>query len=422
MSKRNGWELGRILSFTPAAKGNGAVVTEVEHSSQSNEDLPLYFLHIAKTGGTSLTAALKTFYDADEVISDSGNISVDFIKAHQHRFTAGAFLHGHAQHEVMSYLMGRVRAITFLRDPKAQAVSNYLHVVRDPDNPLRHAAINLGFAAFIATFWQYAVYQIFALDVSITSEPARFPEEIEGRVGQVFTLLDKMFFVGCLERVNDLCPLLSLSLGLPTCLTVPHLNTAAEHGVDADTLDRLRAEYEALRENAGIAHLLALERAVYDKAASLRTKYERRCVEKAFFARSTRSASAFTGYAGVNGTVYLAGNWRPPEMTSAGPGWWTQSDERSTLLIELTPAIHALEAEIYVTHFVSKFILEADDLVLGHTLQTTGDGTRRIRVDLRPLRRQRGSRTILTLRLAREAGPSVPPHYPALALRDFQLI
>lgn len=45
--------------------------------------------------------------------------------------------------------MGHVRAITFLRDPPAQAVSNYLHLARDLDNPLRCAAINLGFTRFL---------------------------------------------------------------------------------------------------------------------------------------------------------------------------------------------------------------------------------------------------------------------------------
>ncbi len=422
MLKRNGWELARIRPRPAVPKGNGTAETGVEDNFQSDEVLPLYFLHIAKTGGTSLTTALKAFYGADEVISDEGNLSVDFIKAHENRFSTAAFLHGHAHHGVMSYLLGRVRAITLLRDPKAQAVSNYLHVVRDLDNPLRCAAISLGFSGFITTFWQYAVYQTFALDVSIMPEPARFPEEIEGRVSQVFALLDKMLFVGCLEQINDLCPFLSLLLGLPARLMVPHLNTAAEYGVDGDTLARLRAEYEALHDTAAIAHLLALEQTVYHKAASLRGRYERRCVEQAFFVRSTRSAAPFTGYAGANGTVYLAGNWRPPEMTPAGPGWWTESDERSTLLIELAPAAHALEAEIYVTHFVSKLAFEADGLVLGHSLQTTANGTRRIRVDLQPLCRQRERRAILTLRLAREGGPSVPPHYPALALRHFQLV
>jgi len=422
MSLKNGWGLSRILPSPASMKVNGALGTRIEHDYQSEEGLPIYFLHIAKTGGTSITEALRGFHSANQVISDSGNISVDFIKAHEHRFSGSTFIHGHAHHEVMSYLMGRVRAITFLRDPKAQAVSNYLHVARDLGNPLRCAAINLGFTRFLTTFWQYAVYQAFALDVSITRKPARFPEEFEERIGQILTLLDKTFFAGCLEQMNDICPLLSLLLGLPACLTVSHLNSAAEHGVDRDTLARLGAEYEALQNNAGIAHLLVLERAVYDKAASLRSRYQRRCVEQAFFAGSTGSALPFTGYAGTHGTVYLAGNWRRPEMTPSGPGWWTESEERSTLLIELAPAAHALEAEIYVTHFVNTLVFEANGLILGHTLETSPNGTQRIRVDLRPLCRQREARTILTLHLARECGPSVPPYYPALALRHFQLV
>jgi hypothetical protein len=422
MSKRNGWGLSRILPSPASLKVNSAAGNGSEYDYRSEEVLPLYFLHIAKTGGTSLTEALRGFYPDDEVISDSGNISVDFIKAHEHRLSGPAFLHGHAQHGVMSYLMGRVRAITFLRDPKAQAVSNYLHVARDLGNPLSCAAINLGFTRFLTTFWHYAAYQTNALAVSITQDPLRFPEELEERLGQILMLLDKMYFVGCLEQLNDVCPLLSLLLGLPACLSVPHLNSAAGHGVAGDTLDRLGAEYEALQTNARIAHLLALERAVYGKAASLRSRHQRRYVEQAFCAGSKAFALPLTGYAGTIGTVYLAGNWRPPEMTPSGPGWWTDSEERSTLLLELTPAAHALEAEIYVTHFVSKLIFDAGGLILGHTLETAANGTQRIRVDLRPLCRQGGGRTILGLRVARELGPSVPPYYPALALRCFQLV
>ena len=422
MFRRNGWGRPGILLPSASSINGSPNVPMTEAESLPKEPPPVYFLHIAKTGGTSLTAALKAFYRAGEVITDGGNISVEFIQAQEHRLHAAVFIHGHAQHGVMSHLMGRVRTITFLRDPPAQAVSNYLHVARDLENPLRCAAVNLGFSRFLTTFWQYAIYQVHALDVSITPEPAPFPEELERRVGHVFTLLDQMFFVGCLEQLNDVSPLLSLMLGLPACLTVPCLNTAAEHGADGETIHRLHAEYEALEDDIRIAHLLALERSIYNKAASLRGGYERRCVEQAFLARTSRCKSFYTGYAGPNGIVYLAGNWRPPEMTPTGPGWWIDSNERSTLVIELAPAVASLEAEIYVTHFVNRLVFEADGLVLNHCFQATADSNRQIRVDLRPLSRQQGKRAILTLRLAREVGPSVPPHYPALALRSFQLV
>src|ERR1700758_2111911 len=130
MFRRNGWGPPGIIPRSALSSINGSPeVPMIEAERRSEEALPLYFLHIAKTGGTSLTAALKAFYRADEVVSDAGNISVDFIKTQEHRLTATAFIHGHAHHEVMTYLVDRVRAITLLRDPKSQAVSNYLHVL-----------------------------------------------------------------------------------------------------------------------------------------------------------------------------------------------------------------------------------------------------------------------------------------------------
>jgi hypothetical protein len=73
MFRRNGSELARIRPLAAPPNFNGTVQTGIERNYQSDELRPLYFLHTAKTGGTSLTAALKGFYDAGEVISDEGN-------------------------------------------------------------------------------------------------------------------------------------------------------------------------------------------------------------------------------------------------------------------------------------------------------------------------------------------------------------
>ena len=119
MFRRNGWGRPGIIPLSALSSINGSPeVPMIEAERGSEEALPVYFLHIAKTGGTSLTAALKAFYRAEEVISDAGNISVDFIKTQEHRLNTPVFVHGHAQHGVMSHLMGHVRAITFLRDPR----------------------------------------------------------------------------------------------------------------------------------------------------------------------------------------------------------------------------------------------------------------------------------------------------------------
>ena len=73
------------------------------------------------------------------------------------------------------------------------------------------------------------------------------------------------------------------------------------------------------------------------------------------------------------------------------------------MLVEPAPAVHTLEAEIYVTHFVNKLVFEADGLVLDHRFHAVGDSNRHIQVDLRPLCRQQGKWAILTLRLGRWA-------------------
>jgi hypothetical protein len=105
MFRRNGWGRPGIIPPSALSSINGSPeVPLIEAERRNEEALPVYFLHIAKT--ISLTAALKAFYRSEEVISDAGNISVEFIKAQEHRLHTAAFVHGHAQHGVMSHLMG----------------------------------------------------------------------------------------------------------------------------------------------------------------------------------------------------------------------------------------------------------------------------------------------------------------------------
>jgi hypothetical protein len=72
MFRRNGRGRPSIIPPPATPRLNGSSETRmIEPDRRTEEALPLYFLHIAKTGGTSLTAALKAFYHAEEVISDA---------------------------------------------------------------------------------------------------------------------------------------------------------------------------------------------------------------------------------------------------------------------------------------------------------------------------------------------------------------
>jgi len=67
MFRRNGWGHPGIIPLSALSSINGSPkVPMIEAERGSEEALPVYFLHIAKTGGTSLTAALKSFYRAEE--------------------------------------------------------------------------------------------------------------------------------------------------------------------------------------------------------------------------------------------------------------------------------------------------------------------------------------------------------------------
>ena len=108
--------------------GAGAVLPRIA-SAQSQ---PLFFHHISKTAGTSVTAAIRSMTKRSSVVSKGGNLPLAFV---QKIVAAGLrpdqFIYGHPGHGVSAVLRGKTRIITLLRDPVEQCISNYLFIRSD---------------------------------------------------------------------------------------------------------------------------------------------------------------------------------------------------------------------------------------------------------------------------------------------------
>ncbi len=249
-------------------------------------DRPLAFLHIAKTGGTSLTRALASLYPSQDVFSDDGNVSAAYVESLGDRLCGRVFLAGHFGPGAAQTLTGRADMITLLRQPGDQAVSNYLHVLSDPANSLHETAMRGSFSDFMRRN-PYAIdYQTRSLCVAIASDPPRMDALRLRNFDGLLSFLRGLGFVGVIERAEACGAVLSRLLGIDDAITLDHHNAAFCRGISARTLDRLRREYDTLRADPALAPGLEREARVYAEAEAVLARLEQRTAP----ARTARAA------------------------------------------------------------------------------------------------------------------------------------
>ena len=125
---------------------------------------PLVFFHIAKTGGTSATAALRPLFG--DAVTSGGNLSIACLATHPP--ADDVLYHGHPEHGAAWAVPRGAVTATVLRTPEEQAVSNYLHLLRNPHLPFHDTAMQLGFSGLIRAVPRLLAYQAVSLDVAIS--------------------------------------------------------------------------------------------------------------------------------------------------------------------------------------------------------------------------------------------------------------
>jgi hypothetical protein len=224
----------------------------------------LVFVHLPKTGGTSLTAAIGRNFPEDSKFTDDSSISIDLLDQLGDLLDSPIFIHGHPEHGVIDKLC-RAYLVTVLRLPESQAISNYLHVRRNPEVPLYAAARQMSFSEFMRENWQYLVFQCIALDVAQSVTPIGTPETFFRRLPAIRALLDSFDFVGCLENMRGLLGHLTSAFGWNGSQPPVHLNAAPPSDLDCDLIG-LRDAYRDLSRDPYLAPLIAAEQSVYLQA------------------------------------------------------------------------------------------------------------------------------------------------------------
>jgi len=238
-------------------------------------DRPLCFLHIAKTGGTSVTDAIARYHPSKAVLSDGGKLTVDYLQGLGDRLSGRVFLAGHSGQGVAGFLEGRADIITILRRPRDQVVSNYLHVVSDPQNPLNALASRHSLTDYLREYNYALHFQSQSLWIALSTDEDRRglgdPDQVDG----LLAFMETMPFVGVIENAEACGAVLSRMMALDQPIQLPCLNSAVYRGVSTATLARLCAEYDGLRDDPDLGYLIAVEDLVYAKARAILARLQR---------------------------------------------------------------------------------------------------------------------------------------------------
>lgn len=371
----------------------------------------LFYFHVPKTAGTSITDEIRQHFVESQILTENGNLTVPFLQAYgKQRLRDVGFIHGHPGVGAAAYLEGNADAVTLLRNPVDQVISNYLHLVRGVPQPWHRAANALGFRDFLRAYPEFLVFQTLSLAKGLGLEVP--PERVYDTLPQVLRYLESTTLLGTVEQIDEFMASLASIRHWPSPVSVRHINKAgASQRAAGDGLEEI---YAAAARSTHLGALIAVEQAVYAKARSIiATQRERRSMRDL-------GETARRVWRSEAGEIVLGHNFGLREAFDGEPAWWTLEDHESRIYV-VTRMPATLHAEIRVWHAVdpSCIAVWSDERRLDARIEQTTDGFGFLQVPLDGVAGE--ALAPITLRIVRRHGPDDPPWYPALLLYRFRL-
>ncbi len=225
---------------------------------------PIFFHHVAKTGGTSLVEAMRVITPLELLSEQPGALTTEFTQALVARgLRRGQFIFGHAATSAALPLRGRTRIITLLRDPCEQAISNYYALLNDYRLPDARAAWRLGFREFFKANPYFLIFQTGSLHVGIEERPLQRTEDLIDRLPAIFDYLDEMHAVGTPTLAAELFRRMAAERGIHDPQAYPHYTRTRLFPWRRKALED---QYAELRQDPELRPLMEAEQALYRKA------------------------------------------------------------------------------------------------------------------------------------------------------------
>jgi hypothetical protein len=236
---------------------------------------PLYYLHIPKTAGTSLTSFLDAQFDRSQIchaqlLPELFNLDSDSISKYD-------FFRGHLWFDLNNYVGKELNYITMLRDPVQRTISWYSHVKRDI-NAYRHDRVveeNWSLFDFVTdkeTHWDMVNAQTIFLAADLDFEKLANDPVGYGRaviksyaarnndrelLDLAKSRLEKFMFFGITERMSQSLQLLSHALDVYPKFSRQKLNVSENRPLDDEISNET---IQAIRE------ITSLDQELYDWA------------------------------------------------------------------------------------------------------------------------------------------------------------
>lgn len=320
---------------------------------------PFFFVHIPKTGGTSLINLLRAFTPPGQAYTeDNNNLSQNFTaRLASAGLSGAALIHGHPGWGACLPFRGKAGFLTLLREPRSQIISHYLHALRDPAMAQHAAARSLGFKSFLRTYPYNIAYQTNCLYLAITAsaeerrraldDPAygsalHLERYFASQLAAVYTFLEEMLLVGTLETADQFLTCLTELAGWNHIPCLPHDNAAPEPRAETGNLLDQLLELELEPE---LAPLFAIERAAYVRAGSLtRAAWLRHFRETMRMGPSRQGGKPLVVHRSPLGEINLGANFEPARSSTTWwedavlpqAAWWTRARQLSRIYVRRT--------------------------------------------------------------------------------------